>query len=286
MVIKNVNEKYNSLMELGLCENASSFVFCYFKDEKNDEIDIVPIYNDIKNANMSSNNMMITDKFGNLLLDLKDFNYDNVLINYVNGNDLIVSNYTLIKPQYVYKKVYNSINHYVYNDIEKNIVLKERFFINNDNRLINFEMLNDKKDVFLIETIDNFHRKARLYSVSKRKYITPDFTKIEYVENTNYELLKYTDNVESNLLINDISFNSNIIGFITIDGIFYNGVYDEITNKEIECELNSKPNFEEYYNLKKMIQGKLDEKVIKESNKQMTKNFIIKKLENKAKRNF
>ena len=76
---------------------------------------------------------------------------------------------------------------------------------------------------------------------------------------------------------------TKIIGFITIDGKFYNGVYDELSNKEIECELNSKPNFEEYYELRNMIQGKLNEKVIKEANKNTTRDFIIKKLENKAK---
>ena len=35
-----------------------------------------------------------------------------------------------------------------------------------------------------------------------------------------------------------------------------------------------------------MIQGKLNEKVVKESNKQITKDFIIKKLENKAKKTY
>ena len=285
MVINNVKEKYKSLQDLGFCENISSFVLCYYKN-KEQEIDIVPVNNKIKDATISSKDMMITDKYGNLLIDFKKLNYDNILINYVNNNDLIITNYSLIKPQFIFKRIYNSINHYVYDENENKLILKEQIYQSHNNKLLNFEMINDDIDNYLIETLENFEKKARIYSVSEKKYITPEFNNLEIVENTNQKLLKYTDKIKSSLIINDISYSSNIIGFITIDGKFYNGVYDELSNKEIEYELNSKPNFEEYNELKEMIQDKLNEKVVKESNKKTTKDFIIKKLENKAKRNF
>ena len=285
MVIDNVEGKYKSLQDLGFCENVSSFVRCYYKN-KEIEIDIVPVNNKIKDATISSKDMMITDKYGNVLIDLRKLSYDNILINYVNDNDLIISDYSLIKPQFTFKRIYNSINHYVYDERENKLILKEQIYQSNNNKLLNFEIINDDIDNYLVETLENFKKCSRIYSVSKKEFITPTFTNLEIVENTNQRLLKYTDTVKSSLIINNISYKSNIIGFITIDGKFYNGVYDEITNKEIECDLNSKPNFEEYYSLRKMIQGKLNEKVVKESNKQTTKDFIIKKLENKAKRNF
>ena len=285
MVINNVKEKYKSLQDLGFCENISSFVLCYYQN-KEQEIDIVPVNNKIKDATISSKDMMITDKYGNLLIDFKKLNYDNILINYVNDNDLIISNYSLIKPQFIFKRIYNSINHYVYDENENKLILKEQIYQSHNNKLLSFEMINDDIDNYLIETLENFEKKARIYSVSEKKYITPEFNNLEIVENTNQKLLKYTDKIKSSLIINDISYSSNIIGFITVNGKFYNGVYDELLNKEIEYELNSKPNFEEYNELKKMIQDKLNEKVVKESNKKTTKDFIIKKLENKAKRNF
>lgn len=281
MILDGVKEKFEDQKEIGFYPNNSSFILCdYSKNNENNYVlrEIIPLGNKIGKIKLDRKNLLLTDIEGNILLDFKNFHNCETAIEYVNENDILISKFITVRPNFVAKKLYNSLDHYHYGkELEKASTL----FSVDKGKLENFELIND--DSMLIETSKLFNSSYQLYSIKKKDYISPTFRKMESVPNTDDSIFKYTDVISSSLEIDNIKYSSKIIGFITSDGKFYNGVYSELTNKEIECELNSKPNFEEYYELKKMIQGKLNEKVVKESNKLVTKDFIIKKLENKAK---
>ena len=281
MVLDGVKEKYESEKEIGFYSNNSSFILCDCILENGEYVlkTIIPLANKIGKIRIDRENLMITDTSGKIL---KKFNKDDVYsttIEYVNKDDLIISNYTLIKPNYVIKNKYHRLIHYHYDECLENVTTL--YDANEDGRLEDFELVSE--DTILTKTSCNYVSCNRLYSISKKEYVSPAFRELQAVEKTNNKIFQFTDRVNSSLVVDGISYSSKIIGFITVDGKFYNGVYDELSNKEIECELNSKQDFEEYYQLKSMIQGKLNEKVVKESNKKVTRNFIIKKLENKAK---
>lgn len=282
MVIDGVKEKYNSLKEIGFFPNSSSFILCdcIKKDNKYILNDIIPLDDNLCNIKIDRKDIVITNIDGIILKEFDDNDINSTSIEYVNGNDLLISNYSLIHPKNILKKQYKSLKHYYYDDELENI---NTIYDENEGKLNKFEFINE--DTLLIEKTKDFKKNYRLYSISKKDYISPTFRNLEIVENTKYYILKFEDVLSSSLIINDISYSSKIIGFITSYGKFYNGIYDELTNKEIECELNSKPDFHEYNDLKKMIQGKLNEKVVKDSNKLITKDFIIKKMENKIKNN-
>lgn len=280
MVLDGVKEKYESQKEIGFYSDNSSFILCdcFNIDNKYILKEIIPLSNRLGKIKIDRENLLITDTEGKILKTFDSREINNTSIEYVNNNDLIISNYSIITPNFVAKKLYRSLNHYHYDD---SLDVVTTLYDNNDGKLINFELLNEDK--ILINTDKNFEPNYKLYSISKKEYICPTFIYLKAVEKTNDRIFQFTDIVSSTLKMNNIKYSSRLIGFITIDGKFYNGVYDELSNKEIECELNSKPNFEEYYELRNMIQGKLNEKVIKEANKNTTRDFIIKKLENKAK---
>lgn len=280
MVLDGVKEKYELQKEIGFYSDNSSFILCdCFKiDNKYILKEIIPLSNRLGKIKIDRENLLITDTEGKILKTFDSREINNTSIEYVNNNDLIISNYSIITPNFVAKKLYRLLDHYHYDD---SLDVVTTLYDNNDGKLINFELLNEDK--ILINTDKNFEPNYKLYSISKKEYICPTFIYLKAVEKTNYRIFQFTDIVSSTLKMNNIKYSSRLIGFITIDGRFYNGVYDELSNKEIECELNSKPNFEEYYELRNMIQGKLNEKVIKEANKNTTRDFIIKKLENKAK---
>ena len=283
MVIEEVKEKYDSLREIGFYPNNSSFILCdYIKNENNEkELEIIPLANNFKNIKIDRKGLILTDTYGKVLLRFDDLRNDNIVIKYVNDNDIIIGDYIVIAPKMVKKRMFKKIDHYSYDG--KELTKVNNLYDGNNKRLELFEFPNDKKDTILIETRKNLIPSSILYSVKEKKYITPPFINLEEVDNTNGNIFKFIDRINCSLVINNISYASTIIGFVSIDGKFYNGVFDELTNKEIECELNSKPDFEEYYELREMIKGKLNEKVVKESNKKTTKEFILKKIENKAK---
>lgn len=280
MVLDGVKEKYELQKEIGFYSDNSSFILCdcFNIDNKYILKEIIPLSNRLGKIKIDRENLLITDTEGKILKTFDSREINNTSIEYVNNNDLIISNYSIITPNFVAKKLYRLLDHYHYDD---SLDVVTTLYDNNDGKLINFELLNEDK--ILINTDKNFEPNYKLYSISKKEYICPTFIYLKAVEKTNDRIFQFTDIVSSTLKMNNIKYSSRLIGFITIDGRFYNGVYDELSNKEIECELNSKPNFEEYYELRNMIQGKLNEKVIKEANKNTTRDFIIKKLENKAK---
>lgn len=280
MVLEGVKEKYESQKEIGFYPNNSSFILCDCTIKNNKYIlkDIIPLSNYIGNIKINRNNVLLTDTDGNILCNFDAIKKNETAIEYVNENDIFISDYITYSLNFVFKKLYKSLNHYNY---DKSFEKVYTLFDENSGQVNKFDLIN--LDTFLIGTNKDLKTSARLYSISKKDFITPSFRRLEEVEKTNCKIFKYTDTISSSITINDIGFSSSIIGFITANGKFYDGVYDELSNKEIECELNNKPNFEEYNELKKMIRGKLNEKVVKDSNKRMTKDFIIKKLENKAK---
>lgn len=292
MVINGVKDRINSLKEIGFYQNSSSFVLCDYVERENGkkELEVIPLENGLTNVKVDKREIFLTDIDGNVLLDFSTLKHRSTLINYVNGEDIIISDYDVIRPNFVFKKIFRGIDHYKYKD--GNLEHVTCLFDGQDTSLKNFEFPSLNNDTLLIETIENLvpsyqvmNFSSRLYSVSQGKYISPSFTKLEEVSKSHGTLFKFTDRVRNSLTINNINYASNIIGFINIDGKFYDGVYDELTNKEIECSLNSKPNFEEYYEIRKMVEGKLNEKVVKESNKLTTRDFVLKKLENRAKNN-
>lgn len=285
MVIDGVKKRFEGLRDLGFYPNPSSFVLCEcIKNKDKYELKtIIPLENNMNNVVIDRDNLILTDTQGEVLTKFDSSSFKKIAIEYVNDNDILLSNYEIIRPNFVPKRLYENIRHYHY---DKTFNLENILYDNKDGKLEKFANINN--DSFLIKKNKNFEKSSSIYSIKQKRFVTPSFPVLEPVENTSYTIFKFEDKVYSSLEINNIRFSSKIIGFITVDGKFYNGVYDELSNKEIECELNSKKYFKsdfvEYNELKEMIQGKLNEKVVKESNKQITKDFIIKKLENKAKK--
>ena len=286
MILEGVKEKYDSLMQIGLISNPSSFILCECtKDKKKNYIlsNIIPLENDLPEVRIDRDNLVLTDLDGNILIKFNEWDTDHTSFELINGNDLVISKYILWRnnPEEKYRdrRFYQLVEHYRYHNKELDNI--NTLFTATKGKLYDLKILND--DDLIIEAKYKTGKESSIYSLKKGSFITPGFTYLEEVGSKANKLFRFTDEIKSSLEINDIRFYSNVIGFVTADGQFYNGVYDELSNKEIECDLNSKPNFETYYELKKMIQGKLNEKVVKESNKQITRDFVIKKLENKAK---
>ena len=284
MVIDGVKEKYESLQEIGFYSNNSSFILC---DCTKDEVtniyrlkELIPLANGLTNIAIDRLNLVITDTEGKVLLEFNNRPVNNTSIMYANESDLVISNYIFIKPQFVYKKHYQKIEHY---HLGNELDVVNTLFDEENEKLIDISFPNNEHDTYLIVTRKNAIDSYRLYSIKEQRDISPRFAKLEVVGKSDDRMFKFTDRIDSTIEQEGIHYCSNIIGFITIEGRFYNGVFDELSNREIECELNTKPDFEEYLELKRMIEGKLNEKVYKEANKRTTRDFTIKKLENRAK---
>ena len=280
MVIKGVKEKFNELQEMGFNTNNSEFILCDCTrdyEEKFKVKNIIPLDNGITKIVIDRENLLITDLNGNVLLIFGDWEVDHNIIEYVNNKDLLISGYIRTNPSNLDEKEYVLLEHY---HLDKDFKNTKTLYDFCDGELKNFEIIND--DTVLISKERDGILSSRLYSLSKKNYLTPTLSKIEQI---NDKLFKFTDIIRSSIETENKRFDTSVIGFINIDGKFYNGVYDELSNREIECELNSKPDFEEYNTLREMIKGKLDEKASKELNKEMTRNCIVKKIENRAKNN-
>ena len=280
MVIKGVKERYDELKEMGFNNNNSSFILCDCERDYEEKFilnEIIPLENGLKDILIDRENLVLTDIEGNVLLLFGDWEVNHNKIEYVNGKDILISGFIYSTPEDLRKREYVIFEHYHFG---KELRKAKTLYDIPEGTLCKFEFLND--DTLLLEKIKDNVMTSRLYSLSKKDFVSPTVSKMEQISD---KLLKFTDDIPSTVDIEGKKCYSSIIGFITVDGKLYNGVYDELSNKEIECELNSKPNFEEYDELRKSIQEKLDQKALKEANKQVTKNFILRKLENRAKHN-
>ena len=279
MVIKGIKEKFEEIKKIGFNENNSAFILCDCYRDYEDKFhlkNIIPLENKITSIEIDRENMLLTDLEGNVQVIFGDWEVNNTTIEYVNNKDLIIGGH-IVDSENINKREYVLLEHY---HLDDELKCKKTLYEIGNGKLKGFELLND--NVLLVEKEENKKDKAILYSIDKRDYISPEFTMIEQKGNN---ILKFTDIIYSSIEVEDNKLSSSIIGFITTNGKFHNGVYDELSNKEIECEFNNKNNFEEYNKLKEMIQGKLDQKALKEINKLTTKEFILKKLENRTKNN-
>ena len=183
MVLDGVKEQFESQKEIGFCNNNSSFILCdCIKNEKNDYIlkYIIPLENHLCNIKIDRKNMVLTDIDGNILRIFDDSLVNDTSIEYVSENDLIISNYMIIKPNFVAKKIYKKINHYHY---DNTLELVNTIYEENNGKLENFDLINE--DTIYIETLKKlFIPNSRLYSIKKKDYISPTFRELQPVEKT------------------------------------------------------------------------------------------------------
>ena len=248
-----------------------------------------------------TNRCLLTDKEGNILRDFRDAGKTTYYVMSKDGKGKLKEGYNHVK----YYKIY-----YVN---ENNIIISEedyhpkkngkktptteiftRYRLENGHikalqdlvrgrDFTNIEVKFVDSDTLLIELTNKDKKEAFLYSLSKNEELTPRFTNLE--ETDNKGLFKFTDRIESKETIDGEKEETNIIGFITRDGIFLNQIYDETINDTRDVDLNSHPNFLQYGSLKRMISLHLDSIVDEKINKQHAKNQAIKSMQIKAANN-
>lgn len=114
------------------------------------------------------------------------------------------------------------------------------------------------KDTFIINTINDGKYASRLYSLEKKKYISPTFSLLAEEVETDGEVLLFSQNVESDETYDYERAKSSFIGFITIDGKFADEIYDEHEGEVISVDFNNDDEFRQYEGYKNNLKERLN----------------------------
>jgi len=230
---------------------------------------------------------VLSDIYGNTLLTNRSLKYKK------DSNEVWVSIKKCTDNDFLVTKVSHNekvSKHFKYDNTKKEF--------ESETDLSQYEIMfptTDKQEIAVLKK----NNKYMLYSFKQKRIISPEVDSLELVSDENEKLLfKFADHVESILGKEEnpnIDFPriislydrlqskrfgprikdsenmdsvkkkiTTLIGFITEDGIMYDGVYDEYFNQVRTYELNDKPDFVQYIRLKNCISNDLDHEVEKE----------------------
>lgn len=225
----------------------------------------------------------LIDSKGNIIYELNKNTgrkIDSVLaryiINYAKENNIIITQQG--KDGKIYQTLYI---HYVLNNINKKILFDKR----KGGELISIEKPSEEQDTLIIYR-KNKNRPfddMRLFSPEKGKFISPSFSEINKIKGSN--VLRFDDVIESDKEENKKRYKTTLTGFIRLDGIMNNTVYDSEINEIREFASAVGRHIEGYKIFRNKVKKELDYKFEEELQKERKmKKFEEKTLTQLAKR--
>lgn len=259
-----------------------------YKNEKN-EVEINEILSLEKNTDEIelSNNQLIVDRDGNILID-----------NFYNG-DIIKASIMVVDSNSIIERIQKQrkrngekkldticLSHYVYTSNMLKLC-NHLCHETEGERLIKAFRPSLESDVIYVNKIwgfwDEIKKDASLYSVKRKDYITPKFEELELVEGSNGKLFKFRDTIKSTEKVDGEAISTALVGFINNEGLFSQEIYDERDNKVRVVDLNSHPETMQYKSLKKALIWHLNNEAQEINEKEKEKQDALKTLELKAK---
>ena len=201
----------------------------------------------------------VVDQNGKVIHQLNKFSerelikVTGVTINYVNDNKLVITQETNGNTPFET----NYINFY-----PRNITKRKLYDLHKGGALVGIDIPNPNKEVIIIT---RYNKKAkqydsRLFSVKKGKFVSPSFSRLCMTKETGEDILRYEDDVHSNKMVNKKQYWTTLIGFITLDGIIGNTVYDTEINQTRDIGLRAGRMMEQYKTFRNRIKSELDYK--------------------------
>ena len=241
--------------------------------------EVIPLENKTTNLEFKNKDLTLTDKDGNILLE-KDEREKKEIV-YVDKNTIVITDKIIVPRMVGEMQVPVDLKQYKYVDDKKQLIEEKYLIDHKDEIMLNAYCPNEDYPIIVIDTAKGKNRRSVLYSAEK-DYISPRFRTLEKTDNKN--LLKFTDEIESNSLLYNKKLTNYIIGFINLNGKFHDEVFDSYNNTIRKVDLNSYSKFIKYNEFKKTLAKELDEEVEKLVNKTTNKKFLIRRLEANANR--
>ncbi len=194
-------------------------------------------------------------------------------VNYVDQNKLVITSQT-------YNDEPTETTYISYHP--RNLVKRNLFDYRKGGRLLGIEIPNEKKDTIIIKRYNKKIKEAdsRLFSVKKGKFISPSFTNIYQTKETGKDILRFDDEVYSNKEVDKRRYMTTLTGFITLDGVIGNQVYDSDLNRPRDIGLKSGKLMEAYKMFRNRVKLELDykfeeEKQVERRKKKFRENSIF-----------
>ncbi len=281
MKIKEIEERIKNNYSKKELDNFSSFVVA--ECINNNEItEVIPITNKTNDLEISGKDIIITDKDGNLLINKASSVFENRNIVYANLDKLVLETSRERWLTFDTRKDIIGIELYEYKDGK--VTKVDTLFNEDKDKNIDIEIGNIDRGVLIIRKTDkNDITRAYLYSVPKKKIISPYFATLEKVTDTDKDIYKFTDIIVSNKTLDDEHLKSEIVGFIDGEGRMLNEIYDENKNSIRDAALHEGNEFHDYECLKNDLKYELDVEIEHERVKKNIRNNSIKILELTAK---
>lgn len=285
MRIVEIRERIENIYGESKKDNEPVFYLSDYTVDENGKIivnELLALDNNMSNVDIS-NNLILTDRFGNVLLNQRSdcFEYRYTILKVDNEEILIdkrkrVNNLELPKNS-------ESVTLYQYKDgrLESIDELKD----NNTERIVSTIWPCKDKKIVIVKSKKNDKDNAYLYSLEEKRVISPTFSSLEVVSDTDGKLLRFTDYAESNEKLDSNKLESEIIGYITVDGVLKNTLYDGRTNEVKTVELDTHPNFMQYKAFKNYLSNALDLDIEKENRRRFNKSLTLRNFEYNIKRN-
>lgn len=232
--------------------------------------EILPLENGSSYIDISDD-LILSDKYGKVLIEPKDDAYYSYKILLVEKNKILIS-----KKKKENKSHLESIILYEYKNGQ--IFKIDQLFDCTKDKNISLTNFHNYSNILVRVEKEN-KQVAYLYSLQEGKVISPFFTSLEIVEDTYGKLLKYTDEVESNETLDGNKLKSQIIGYITCEGVLKNLVYSDKLGEVKKINLDTHPNFMQYRAFKNYLSKDLDNDIENDIQSSLRKQHILKNLE-------
>ena len=213
---------------------------------------------DLITINADDDILFITDNSGEIIHELNRRNpkavtqrVSKVKIDYVNGHNIIFTTFN-----YLGYPVQTTFIKYHKNDTVKKVLYDSK----KGARLNGITIPNKYAPVVIL----SFHEQgpnrdqAKLFSCERGKFISPTVSRMQVVSKEHPDILRFEDDVYSNKKVNGMRHTTMLTGFIRLDGIIANSVYDHGIEKEREIGIKSGNLTEGYKSFRNRIKLELD----------------------------
>ena len=279
MKIEGIKER---IEDLNIEENNySSFVLANYDEKEGKLQEVLPIENKVINLEIDKSIFVLTDKEGNVLIPKEE--RGKYQITYIDKDTIIITKETGFKKMLGAAYYPIEVEKFKYDPNKKELVSKKKIHKEYNGMLSKVYCLNHKYDTILIKKTKNDRRIARLFSVKKNEYITPEFEELDYTDCDT--LFKFKDSIESTEKIDNVGLSNSIVGFVDIKGNIYDEIYDERKNMVRKFDLNAHNSLMQYNNLKNKLRKELDDEINQKIENRNRSHTLIKELERKASKN-
>ena len=202
----------------------------------------------------------IGDKDGNIIYDLSKNNKSNnkfkiekYIVDYIDKDKMVISSLKSTNEE-VYQMDYIKF-------VKNNTQIRNIFDRRKGSTLKKFEIPNPNYKTAIIQRKNNMtgFLDTRLFSIEKGKFISPILSDINKIKESD-DILRFDDTVYSNKELDNKRFSTSLIGYITLDGIIGNRVYDTEINAIREVSSKEGHIMEGYKIFRDKIKNELDYK--------------------------